>query len=533
MKVSKKEVFLSSLVLLASSVFCVTSDSGYYGYSQCFSSYLHPSKPFPSPVFLTKDSHAYLAALRSSIHNLKFLNTSISKPEFIVIPFHESHIQAAISCSKKFHLEVRVRSGGHDYEGLSYVSYTEPFVLIDLVNLTSISVDIENQSAWVQSGATLGEFYYKIAEKSKIYGFPAGSCPSVGVGGHFSGGGFGTIFRKFGLAADNVIDAKIIDANGQILDRNSMGEDLFWAIRGGGGASFGVVIAWKVRIVSVPPIVTVCNVPKTLEEGAGKLLQKWQNIGHTLPEELFLHAVIGVVTTSGLNSSRTVQVTFDSLFLGETKELLPVLQGSFPELGLMRENCTEMSWIQSVLYFAGFSINGSLDVLLDRFNQSKSFFKAKSDYVTKPISDSGLEGLYKKLLEDENISLILTPYGGKMSEIADTETPFPHRKGNIYKIQYILSWDSEEETEKQQSWMRSLYAYMTPYVSKSPRAAYLNYRDLDLGVNKDGNTSYAQASVWGLKYFKNNFKRLVRVKTATDPSNFFRNEQSIPIFKFI
>jgi len=50
-----------------------------------------------------------------------------------------------------------------------------------------------------------------------------------------------------------------------------------------------------------------------------------------------------------------------------------------------------------------------------------------------------------------------------------------------------------------------------------------------LGRNNNGNTSFAKASVWGLKYFKNNFKRLVQVKTATDPSNFFRNEQSIPV----
>jgi hypothetical protein len=79
--------------------------------------------------------------------------------------------------------------------------------------------------------------------------------------------------------------------------------------------------------------------------------------------------------------------------------------------------------------------------------------------------------------------------------------------------------------------MRKLYAYMAPYVSNSPRAAYLNYRDLDLGRNNYGNTSFAKASVWGLKYFKNNFKRLARVKTATDPSNFFRNEQSIPVLQ--
>ncbi|KAG5622073.1 hypothetical protein H5410_007291 [Solanum commersonii] len=70
---------------------------------------------------------------------------------------------------------------------------------------------------------------------------------------------------------------------------------------------------------------------------------------------------------------------------------------------------------------------------------------------------------------------------------------------------------------------------MAKYVSKSPRATYLNYRDLDLGVNNIiGNTSYEQPKIWGEKYFKNNFDRLVQVKTKFDPTNFFRNEQSIP-----
>lgn len=76
------------------------------------------------------------------------------------------------------------------------------------------------------------------------------------------------------------------------------------------------------------------------------------------------------------------------------------------------------------------------------------------------------------------------------------------------------------------------------YVSKSPRAAYFNYRDLDIGINiynqsGDNTISYDMASAWGLKYFKNNFDRLVRVKTQLDPTNFFRNEQSIPPLPFV
>ncbi|KAF8395029.1 hypothetical protein HHK36_018968 [Tetracentron sinense] len=71
--------------------------------------------------------------------------------------------------------------------------------------------------------------------------------PTIGVGGLFSGGGLSTMVRKYGLASDNILDASLVDVNGRILNRKSMGEDLFWAIRGGGGVSFGVIVSWKIR----------------------------------------------------------------------------------------------------------------------------------------------------------------------------------------------------------------------------------------------------------------------------------------------
>ncbi|XP_062160597.1 tetrahydroberberine oxidase-like [Alnus glutinosa] len=516
------------LFILIVSACAFTSNSSHESFQQCFSSDLQHSNSSLKLIFSrNKNTSAYSSLLQSSIRNLRFLNSS--EPLFIVTAFHQSHVQAAIICSKKYGMQVRIRSGGHDYEGLSYVSCV-PFIIIDLVNLQSISIDIGNESAWVESGATLGELYYNIAKKSNVYGFPAGSCPTVGVGGHLSGGGFGTIFRKHGLAADNVVDAKIVDVNGKLLDRKSMGEDLFWAIRGGGGSSFGVILAWKIRLVPIPPVVTIFGVEKTLEQGAIKHLQKWQTIANKLPEDLFLHAVVGVADAPAKGTGKTVGVLFNSLFLGPAEKLLPLMQDSFPEWGLERNNCSEMTWIESVLYFAGFSTRGPLEVLLDRPPLVDIFFKAKSDYVKEPISETGLEGLWKRLEEKESSLLILTPYGGKMSDISDSETPFPHRSGNLYEIQYLVTWSADKETEEHLRWMRRLYAYMTPYVSKYPREAYLNYKDLDLGKNNNGNTSYAQASGWGLKYFKNNFKRLVHVKTAIDPANFFKNEQSIPVF---
>lgn len=473
--------------------------------------------------------------------NPRFSSPSTLKPFAIVRPFHVSHVQATVYCSKKHGMQIRTRSGGHDFEGLSYVSKISPFVVIDLRNLSSISVDVARKSAWVQAGATLGELYYRIAEKSGNLGFPAGVCHTVGVGGHFSGGGHGFLSRKYGLAADNIVDARLIDAEGRILNRKSMGEDLFWAIRGGGASSFGIVVAWKLQLVDVPSIVSVFDVNRNIEHDATKkLLHRWQRNADKVDEDLTIFVVLRTVISSTDkkgNKRIGLEASFQATFHGGVDRLLQLMQEKFPELGLRRQDCIEMSWVQSFLFFNGFRNGEPLKVLPNRTPDSKLLsFKAKSDYVKEPIPDDALQGMLKRLRkEDVGRGWVeLFPYGGKMNEISESAIPFPHRAGNLYKILYYVEWDEEENitaSKKHITWVRKLYNYMTPYVSNNPRATYLNYRDLDLGVNnneEDTKSNYAQASNWGPKYFKNNLKRLISVKTIVDPTNFFTHEQSIP-----
>ncbi|KAK9021847.1 hypothetical protein V6N11_011813 [Hibiscus sabdariffa] len=283
-----------------------------------------------------------------------------------------------------------------------------------------------------------------------------------------------------------------------------MGEDLFWAIRGGGGGSFGIVLAWKLKLVPVPANVTACRVTRTLEQNATKLVHRWQYITHKLPRDI--HTSIAI---SRVNSSEDVRAAFGSVFLGSIDELLPVMEEKFPQLGLVKEDCFEMSWAETNLYIERFPVGVPLETLLDR-------------------------RLWGKFHEQEAKSAVMefVAYGGKMDKIPETETPFPHGAGNLYGIMYLVKWEEEENinSEKFMDWIRRVYNYMTPFVSKSPREAYINYRDLEIGSNKisDDKGSCAQARIWGPKYFKNNFNRLVHVKTKVDPENFFRNEQSIP-----
>ncbi|KAE8699808.1 FAD-binding Berberine family protein [Hibiscus syriacus] len=408
-------------------------------------------------------------------------------------------------------------------EGLSYVSEV-PFVVVDLVNLRSVDVDVDDGSAWVEAGATIGELQYRIAEKSRALGFPMATCHTVGVAGYFSGGGHGPVCRKYGLAADNIIDARLIDANGEILDRKSMGEDLFWAIRGGGGGSFGIVLDWKIKLVPVPSTVTVFTLTKTSEQNATKLIHQWQYVAPNLPQDLSI-----LLTISG-DGNGSIQATFIGLFLGRVDNLVSLMAERFPRLGLVKQDCTEMSWIQSVAYLAQLP-QGPVEILLDRNASVKSYFKVKSDYVNQPIPEFVFKEMGRWFEDEEgrNATISFVPYGGRMDEIPESETPFPHRAGNLYIIRYVTAEVGEiSDFQKYINWTRRLYRYMTPYVSKSPREAYINYRDLDIGVNDEDKTSYDQASTWGFKYFKNNFEKLVKVKSLVDPENFFKHEQSIP-----
>ncbi|XP_016709171.1 berberine bridge enzyme-like 24 [Gossypium hirsutum] len=162
------------------------------------------------------------------------------------------------------------------------------------------------------------------------------------------------------------------------------------------------------------------------------------------------------------------------------------------------------------------------------------YYKSKSDYVKEPISETALNGLISRLTDEQAPSayIIFMAYGGIIDRIPEDVTPFPHRAGNLYKIHYTVKWQEQDNVNSQRyiDWTRRSYRYMTPFVSKFPREAYVNYRDLDIGSNNVNHTSYAHARIWGRKYFKNYFDRLVQVKTEIDPKNFFRHEQSIPPF---
>ncbi|CAN1163577.1 Berberine bridge enzyme-like D-2 [Linum perenne] len=488
-----------------------------------------PSNKDPSTVF-------YNNILRYSIQNLRCYSSR--KPIAIVLPSTLEELIATVSCCSG-RVALKVRCGGHSYEGTSFSigsnnGGNDDFVMVDLMRMNGVSVDMESESSWVEGGATLGETYYAIAEASKDgYGFSAGSCPTVGVGGHFAGGGYGLLSRRYGVAADNIVDALLVDAKGRLLDRESMGEEVFWAIRGGGGGTWGIIYAWKIKLLKVPPILTAFTVSRqpSSKSDLSILLTKWQNIAPNLNQDFYLSCFLGSSLPQAPNPNQ-ISATFKGLFLGSKDAALQEIHNAFPELGIGASDCKEMKWIESVLFFSGLDpAKSSLLNLKDRYFKDKHYFKAKSDYVRDEIPVKGIEEMMRILEKEPKGYVILDPYGGKMSEIRSDAIAFPHREGNLYTIQYLVEWEEDKDDvgKRYVDWIREFYEAMTPFVSKHPRAAYINYLDFDLG--QDGGSGGVEAArVWGEKYFLGNFDRLVMAKTLIDPLNVFNNQQSIPPF---
>ncbi|CAK8577812.1 unnamed protein product [Lathyrus sativus] len=523
-----KSCFLLTTFITFMFISSTISQSPIQNFLNCIS---HESQT--SEITYTPNNTSFSAILNMRIRNKRFKTTTTPKPLAIITAKNASHVQATVKCAKSNNIQIRIRSGGHDYEGYSYVSDV-PFVILDLFNINSVDINLQEETAWVGSGATLGKIYYNIAKKNSTLAFPSGVCFSLGAGGHFSGGGYGNLLRKFGLSVDNIIDANIVDASGNILDRKSMGENLFWAIRGGGGASFGVILSWKLKLVHVPPQVTVFNVKRNVDEGATDVVYKWQIVAPKLHKDLFIRLQPNIAQI-GNEGKKVVQVSFIGQFLGTIERLLPLISESFPELGLKKSDCFSMPWINTTLFWYDMPIGTPLEALLDEPKEPQiSYFKSQSDYVKRPIPREGLESIWKKMIEG-TLFMQWNPYGGRMEEILPWEAPFPHRAGNLFKIQYLNYWtdESSESIERHVNISRSFHEFMTPYVSNSPREAFLNYRDADIGANHPSNTTkFDIAKIYGSKYFKGNFERLVNVKTKVDPENFFRYEQSIPTRRY-
>ena len=175
-----------------------------------------------------------------------------------------------------------IRAGGHSYEGLSQ----SPDLVIDVRGMAGIKLSADNKSVSIGAGATLGSVYDRLTPSDRA--IPAGSCFPVGVAGHSLGGGFGLLGRSFGLACDSVLSMEMVDASGKILTASEQeNPDLFWALRGGGNGSFGVVTNFNFRTSAVDRVAkfAIAWSSKPVAQTV-KIMRGWQEWLEDLPPSI-------------------------------------------------------------------------------------------------------------------------------------------------------------------------------------------------------------------------------------------------------
>ncbi|CBZ02083.1 FAD-linked oxidoreductase family [Clostridium botulinum H04402 065] len=168
-------------------------------------------------------------------------------------------VKKAILFARKNNFKIRVRCGGHNYEGFSIA---DDALIIDISNLNKIQINYECNTVTVESGAFLGQVYNFLGASE--YPFPGGSCPTVGISGVVLGGGWGYSSRYFGLTCDSLLELKMIDYRGCLLTANkNINSDLYWACKGGGGGNFGIVVSMTFKL---PPYETLKNLINIINE---------------------------------------------------------------------------------------------------------------------------------------------------------------------------------------------------------------------------------------------------------------------------
>jgi FAD/FMN-containing dehydrogenase len=175
----------------------------------------------------------------------RVLNPSFDKrPALIVQPTGVADIRTAINFARDNRgLLLAVKCGGHSYSGQST---NDRGMLIDLSLFRDVRVDPSARRAWVTGGSLLGQ----VDHEAMAFGLvtPLGTVSHTGVGGLVTGGGFGRLARRFGLAIDNLISIDVVSADGQLRHASaSENQDLFWGVRGGGG-NFGIVTNFEFQL---------------------------------------------------------------------------------------------------------------------------------------------------------------------------------------------------------------------------------------------------------------------------------------------
>jgi FAD/FMN-containing dehydrogenase len=208
-----------------------------------------------------------------------------SRPAVVVRARTIRDVQVAVRVATRHGLPLSVRSGGHDWAGRSL---RDGGLVIDLTGMDQVTAHPERCVATVGGGATAAA----VIAAAEPYGLTAvtGTVGSVGMAGLTLGGGYGLLNGHFGLAADNLLGADVVLADGRAVSVDDETEpELFWAIRGGGG-NFGIVTSMRIRLHAVRAVLAGV-IGYQLREAAS-VLERLAEILADAPDELTVQGVI-------------------------------------------------------------------------------------------------------------------------------------------------------------------------------------------------------------------------------------------------
>lgn len=412
-------------------------------------------------------------------------------PAVIVFCVTEQDVVNAIRWVRKRRLPFRIRSGRHSYEAFSLM---DGGLIIDVSSLEKLEIsrtaDPAGSAITAVAGAGLQMMPLYEALWNQGFTIPSGTCGSVGISGIILGGGYGLLSRLWGLTCDNLLELELVTAQGNLIRANEQQHrDLFWACRGGGDGSFGVVTSFTFRI---HPIDRVARYRMTWNFADLKnVLQRWQQWAP--------HTDARLTSLLLLPSQGQGDLRSNGVFVGTEQELRqivgPLLEAAMPKTTEFHT----IPWIEAARLFAGQTIH-------------QEQFKHSSALVYEALPDAAIDVVIRNLQQPAGPANLVAfdSYGGAIGQIPAAATAFPQRQA-LFSVQYQSYWQEDWEAEKNIRWIETFRRSMIPYT----RGAYRNYCD-------------ALIPDWPTAYFGINLSRLRQVKRQYDPQNFFRFEQSIP-----
>jgi FAD/FMN-containing dehydrogenase len=425
----------------------------------------------------------------------RVLNAMIDRrPAAVVRCAQTADVVAAVDFARENQLDVAVRGGGHSVPGFGTV---DDGVVVDLTAMRDVAVDPGRRTARAQGGATWGAFN----DATHVHGLATtgGVVSTTGVGGLTLGGGIGYLARGFGLSLDNLISAEVVAADGRSLSASdSENEDLFWAIRGGGG-NFGVVTSFEFRL---HPVKEIYGGPMFFEvDDAGTVLRVFREVIADASEEFGGFPAWQIAPPLPFIPEERHGDTFLALvacWAGDVGDGERYLKPFRDAAQVVAEHVGPMPYP---------ALNSAFDALYPPGLQH--YWKA--NFVTE-LTDEAIEAHLEHgpKVPAVNSTAHIYPINGACHRVAPDATAFAYRDATFATV-IVGIWPDPDDNEANTAWVRDYYAATAPL---SEEGGYVNFMAADDQDRIKAN-------------YKGNYERLVEVKRKYDPENLFHLNQNI------